>query len=63
VTRRGRDHLGRIVGPAFAADHVTDAVETIVETYVGLRQNGETFLDTYRRLGVDPFKEKLYATH
>ena len=55
--------LGKIVGPAFAADKVTDAVETIVETYVDLRRNGEKFLDTYRRLGVDPFKEKLYATH
>jgi sulfite reductase (NADPH) hemoprotein beta-component len=55
--------VGRIVGPAFAADKVTDAVETLVETYVGLRRNGETFLDTYRRLGVDPFKEKLYVTH
>jgi sulfite reductase (NADPH) hemoprotein beta-component len=55
--------LGAIIGPAFPADRVTDAVETLVETYLGLRQNGERFLDTYRRVGLEPFKEKLYATH
>ena len=53
--------LGAIVGPAFAYDDVTDAVETLVNTYVGLRQDGERFLDTYRRVGLEPFKEKLYA--
>jgi sulfite reductase (NADPH) hemoprotein beta-component len=55
--------LGAIVGPAFAYDDVTDAVETLVNTYVGLRQDGERFLDTYRRVGLEPFKEKLYAAH
>jgi sulfite reductase (NADPH) hemoprotein beta-component len=55
--------LGAIVGPAFAYDDVTDAVETLVNTYVDLRQDGERFLDTYRRVGLEPFKEKLYAAH
>src|SRR5512147_1192974 len=55
--------LGAIVGPAFAYDEVADAVETLVDTYVGLRQDGERFLDTYRRVGLEPFKEKLYAAH
>ena len=55
--------LGEIIGPAVAYDHVVDAIETIVETYVGLRANGETFLDTYRRVGKNPFRETLYATH
>ena len=53
--------LGQILGRAFAYDEVTDAVETIVETYLIERRNGERFLDTYRRTGLDPFKEALYG--
>jgi sulfite reductase (NADPH) hemoprotein beta-component len=55
--------LGAIVGPAFSYDEVADAVETLVNTYVALRRAGERFLDTYRRVGLEPFKEKLYAAH
>jgi sulfite reductase (NADPH) hemoprotein beta-component len=55
--------LGAIVGPAFSDDEVADAVETLVNTYVDLRQDGERFLDTYRRIGIEPFKENLYAAH
>ena len=55
--------IGEIIGPGFSSETVTDAVETIVDTYVGLRQDGETFLDAYRRVGPDPFKEAVYATH
>ena len=54
--------LGKIVGRAFAYDEVVDAVETIVDTYVEQRENGERFLDTYRRVGMKPFKEALYGT-
>ena len=53
--------LGSLVGPAFAADGIVDAVETIVTTYLGLRHDGESFLDAYRRVGLEPFKEALYA--
>jgi sulfite reductase (NADPH) hemoprotein beta-component len=53
--------LGEIVGRGFGYDQVVDAVEQIVETYVGLRRDGETFLQTYRRVGVEPFREKIYA--
>jgi sulfite reductase (NADPH) hemoprotein beta-component len=52
--------IGDIVGPAFSSDDVVDAVETVVTTYVDLRADGERFLDTYRRLGAEPFKERLY---
>ena len=52
--------IGDIVGPAFSSDDVVDAVETIVTTYVELRADGERFLDTYRRVGQEPFKQKLY---
>ena len=55
--------VGEIIGPGFSSETVTDAVETIVDTYVGLRQNGETFLQAYRRVGPEPFKEAVYATH
>ena len=54
--------IGEITGPGFSSDEVVDAVETIVETYVEFRKEGESFLATYRRLGADPFKEQLYAS-
>ena len=53
--------IGKIVGPAFAADAIADAVETLIETYLAVRRTGERFVETVRRLGLDPFKEKLYA--
>ncbi|MCH7937172.1 MAG: nitrite/sulfite reductase [Proteobacteria bacterium] len=52
--------IGDVVGPAFSSDDVVDAVEAIVTTYVKLRADGERFLDTYRRVGAEPFKERLY---
>tara|TARA_R110002110_G_scaffold415612_7_gene652347 strand:+ start:153103 stop:154758 length:1656 start_codon:yes stop_codon:yes gene_type:complete len=52
--------LGDIVGPAFPYDKVVNAIETLVDTYLDVRSDGERFLDTYRRLGADPFKEALY---
>ena len=55
--------LGEIVGPAFTYDAVTDAIETIVETYLSKRRDGESFLDIYRRVGKAPFKEALYGAH
>ncbi len=55
--------VGDIVGPAFTEVEIVDAVDTIVKTYLDIRKDGEIFLDTYRRVGVQPIKEKLYATH
>ena len=55
--------LGEIVGPSVAYDAVVDAIETVVETYVKQRANGERFLETYRRIGKEPFKENLYVLH
>jgi len=55
--------LGAIIGPAVAGDEVVDAVERLVDSYVALRHDGERFLDTYRRVGAAPFKERLYAAH
>jgi sulfite reductase (NADPH) hemoprotein beta-component len=54
--------IGEIVGRGFGPDEITDAIETVVETYLALRTDrSETFLDAYRRLGAAPFKEALYA--
>jgi sulfite reductase (NADPH) hemoprotein beta-component len=53
--------LARIIGPGFSEDGVVDAVEKALETYRALRQDGERFLDTYRRVGLEPFKAALYA--
>ena len=46
---------------AFAADEVPDVVEALVATYLDARRDGERFVDTYRRIGAQPFKERVYA--
>ncbi len=53
--------VGQALGPALPYDKVADAVETLVETYLRERQGAERFLDTFRRTGVAPFKEAVYA--
>lgn len=55
--------IGSIAGPGFAADQVPDAVERLVDAYLELRQPREKFIDTMARIGKQPFKEALYATH
>jgi len=55
--------IGEIVGRGFSAEEITDAIETIVETYLALREGREeTFLTAYRRLGAAPFKQALYGS-
>ena len=53
--------IGDILGPSFAAESIPDVVEEILNTYLDLRQDSERFIDTYRRVGVQPFKERAYA--
>jgi len=53
--------LGDRTGPGFPGDEAVDAVETILNTYLKIRNEGERFLDTYRRVGMPPFKEALYG--
>ncbi|MDO7209153.1 nitrite/sulfite reductase [Acinetobacter nosocomialis] len=53
--------IGDILGPSFAADAVPDVVEEVLNTYLDLRTEGERFVDTYRRVGIQPFKERAYA--
>jgi sulfite reductase (NADPH) hemoprotein beta-component len=53
--------VGKMLGPALPYDKVAGAIDTLVEVYLRERKDGERFLDTYRRTGVEPFKEAVYA--
>ncbi|CUX21180.1 Sulfite/ferredoxin-nitrite reductase [Agrobacterium deltaense Zutra 3/1] len=55
--------IGEIIGRGFEPEKVTDAIETIVDTYLGLRlSKEEIFLEAYRRVGPQPFKDALYGS-
>ena len=54
--------IGDKMGAGFSQDELVDGVERIVDFYVSARDNDERFLDTYRRLGTEAFKEVLYAS-
>lgn len=53
--------LGKITGPGFSEDGVVDAIERVTDTYIKVREGGERFVDTYRRVGMEPFKEAIYG--
>lgn len=53
--------IGDILGPSFAAEEMADVIEEIINIYLDHRQPGEKFLATYRRIGIEPFKERVYA--
>jgi sulfite reductase (NADPH) hemoprotein beta-component len=53
--------LAKITGPGFDEDGVIAAVEKVTDVYLAARTDGERFLDTYRRIGMEPFKEALYG--
>ncbi len=58
----GKDaSLGRILGPSFGQDAMPEVIGKILDTYVARRADEETFLDTYRRIGLAPFKESVYG--
>ena len=55
--------LGMLIGPAVPFGEVADVIEDVVEAYLALRERpDELFVDTVKRLGVQPFKERVYAT-
>ncbi|MEP4147804.1 MAG: nitrite/sulfite reductase [Halioglobus sp.] len=59
---QGKDaSIGKILGPSFKQDDMPEVIDKLLTTFVGLRQQEETFLETYRRVGIDPFKERVYA--
>ena len=53
--------IGERLGPGVTADAVPDTIERLVDIYLGERQNGERFIDTYRRVGIDRFKGAIHA--
>ncbi|CAH0355558.1 nitrite/sulfite reductase [Aquabacterium sp. CECT 9606] len=53
--------VGKVIGPSFAADEVTDVIEAVIETYRGQRAANEKFIDTVQRVGLDPFKSAANA--
>ncbi|MDO9138774.1 MAG: nitrite/sulfite reductase [Methylobacter sp.] len=55
--------IGERLGPSIAKDQVTQAVTTILAVYLNQRLEGESFLDTVKRVGITPFKEQVYADH
>lgn len=53
--------IGKIVGPSFFENDIADVITKIIDVYVEKRIEGESFLSTYERIGMDPFKERVYA--
>jgi sulfite reductase (NADPH) hemoprotein beta-component len=60
-TNSGASVPGKVIGPSFAADEIADAVEAVIDTYREQRAPQERFIDTVRRLGVEPFKAPTQA--
>ena len=59
--RQGNDaRLGKVIGPSFAADEMPDVVDKIIQVYLEHRHVEERFLDTFDRIGIDPFKNRVY---
>jgi sulfite reductase (NADPH) hemoprotein beta-component len=55
--------LGKVIGPSFGVNEVGDAVERLVQCYLRHRDSdAERFIDTVRRLGIEPFKESVYGS-
>ncbi|MBF8780915.1 nitrite/sulfite reductase [Pseudomonas fulva] len=55
--------LGKILGPSFAQEEMADVIEKLIDVYVEHRTEDERFIDTYQRIGIDPFKERVYAAN
>jgi sulfite reductase (NADPH) hemoprotein beta-component len=56
-----RASLGKVIGPSFAAREMPDVVAKLIDTYIERRHDDEQFIDTVRRIGIEPFKERVYA--
>ena len=54
--------LGKVLGPSLSRDAVTDSVEKLLDVYVENRIEGEAFLSTYQRIGIEKFKQRVYGT-
>jgi sulfite reductase (NADPH) hemoprotein beta-component len=65
VTLGGRQgnnaRLGKVIGPSFAAGEMPEVISRIIAVFVENRHADERFLDTFDRIGVEPFKDRVYA--
>lgn len=60
--RQGHDAaLGQVIGPSFAAAQMPDVVSRLIETYIATRHEDERFVDTVHRVGIAPFKQRVYG--
>ncbi len=55
--------LGKILGPSFAQDVMPDVISKLIDVYIEQRTPEEHFIDTYKRIGIDKFKERVYANN
>ncbi|MCL5043605.1 MAG: nitrite/sulfite reductase [Gammaproteobacteria bacterium] len=55
--------IGQILGPSFAAEQMPEVIQRIIDVYLEQRTAEELFIDTYQRVGIAPFKERVYATN
>jgi sulfite reductase (NADPH) hemoprotein beta-component len=60
-TISGASVPGKVIGPSFAADEVADVIESVIETYREQRSPNELFIDTVKRVGLEPFKVSANA--
>ena len=54
--------LAKILGPSFAQDQIPDVIQKLIDVHLDKRQADERFIDTYRRVGIQPYKEAVYAS-
>ena len=52
--------LGRVIGPSFSAAQIPEVIERLVDTFLAYREGDEPFVDTVQRIGLEPFKERVY---
>ena len=53
--------LGQVIGPSVRHADVAETLDRILNVYVTSREEGERFIDTFRRIGIAPFKARVYA--
>ncbi len=52
--------IGKVIGPSFAREEMPDVIDSLLHVYVEQRHADERFIDTVRRIGIEPFKEYVY---
>ena len=53
--------LGQVIGPSFAAAEMPDVIAKLIDTYIDERHEDELFVDTVHRVGIAPFKSRVYG--